>query len=1172
MIRRSLLTLSLVSLVSCDSTSSTVANSLNLARPVDIAFACYGGYRNTHGTPSTDATPEAKLTAQPTTSCAIRSAERYIDPNADDISAEILNTEPRPPGQQDVGSSKVGTTTWYGFILQSASGTVALSAFAPKPASQFAGGNTDVYVIDADPLTPGKNAISVGEDPVGIETDKSGCYEVVANGGSCDVSTIDINSVLGTVDGSQAFAPAIKRLPIVKPNGETLYAKPAAIVGEEGDAVIGNVCPAKPSGIAYVALPSCHVVAAVDMSDAVNGDVAQIVAAIQFDAAGVATQVTDLNSISCPVECTGTGMTPTAPTPGVRPSALAYRFDPDAVNTATNAPDPRRRLAIGASNSSKVTVVDLADAYPAMTDPANPYVAQPKPLPTALTQVTLEDTAGNLGISQIALSQQIELGGSHGAALPVSHTVGPAGSAQYVYAVASDRSVRVADVLGYNQPVTECDTQVDTRFLQPGLYGADAKKLQCIPVSDKAIRRPSARGPGIQLPDDGAPVSAAFVRTPVAVDVNGNPTIPTAAPGTLFGTFAVIASVAGPTYVVNVEDDNKPAPVSFDATQPQATQPTLLMAHQLRHNFTNPGEGDKYITSDSNGNESVQDACLVTPTANRGAPRTTAAPTQSAAGGTAATGTTATSKVAELPTLRQVTCTAAYDAPNGTPVSELQLSSDPITRQAVYPDLGGMLTNQVWTMTYEGQLSLDSGHAVNGPTVRTGEWVTNSTASASLNDQTQPFCSLGVEDGDIVQMHGCVPSNNGLDCPQGYECYVHGDTEFTLAGSKLGQCFKSSDVDQLAPACRDYLISSRQFTVRYSSAGQLELAPRMHELRTTPLDGCTDDMQCKDLADYSVQNGLDQFSTTANVDHHTWACMADPTRKPRLNGSTKRCVETCAYHEDARDADCDVGSICVGAKDKDTPGVCMDSVIPPQACMAAPQKLDIRAGEAFTLVSDVTGYTNPWVRDASDPNGKCVLDPKYADPKVPNLEIGRIPLDAPACVTGADPVTGKLGDGTFEPNPCSLMTTTSSNELSYGGDSCGSPTTTLTTRTNVPAIKLRTQYMTLTLVDPYYNGDARCPVDRGGASQIKPGDRIPVVFSSYGLGFTLQGGLTPVQLQSYESSFNPVIPTRVVEGPTGSIWVLDDGDFLSTTLGLASTEGSVFRVESYSLAILNQLQ
>jgi len=45
----------------------------------------------------------------------------------------------------------------------------------------------------------------------------------------------------------------------------------------------------------------------------------------------------------------------------------------------------------------------------------------------------------------------------------------------------------------------------------------------------------------------------------------------------------------------------------------------------------------------------------------------------------------------------------------------------------------------------------------------------------------------------------------------------------------------------------------------------------------------------------------------------------------------------------------------------------------------------------------------------------------------------------------------------------------------------------------------------------------------------------------------------------------------VVEGPTHSIWVIDAGDYLSSSITSSSTQGAVYRVESSSLSTLNLL-
>ena len=130
----------------CGGGSSSAVSQLNLDRPVDVAFACFGGLRITNGAAATP-DQEIDVSAQPTEACDIRSG-------AHDSGTPM----PVPPGQEDLtaqGGAPIGSSSWFGFILQSAPGTVAIAQFPTKPASAFAGG--DVLVLDADPLTPGKN-------------------------------------------------------------------------------------------------------------------------------------------------------------------------------------------------------------------------------------------------------------------------------------------------------------------------------------------------------------------------------------------------------------------------------------------------------------------------------------------------------------------------------------------------------------------------------------------------------------------------------------------------------------------------------------------------------------------------------------------------------------------------------------------------------------------------------------------------------------------------------------------------------------------------------------------------------------------------------------------------------------------------------------------------------
>ena len=1120
----------------CSDPTSTVPTQLNLDRPVDIAFACFGDMRVTNGrvdgngTPTGVATDDIITTAQPATSCETRS-----------LAHDIALPASVPPGQEDLtasGGLPVGTTYWFGFILQSAAGTVAIAQWPSAPASEFVNGNAGVSVLDADPLTPGKNSISVGEDPIAIATDKTGCYEVTANAGSCDLSELDINSALHQ-DPTKAVK--VTRVPVKNAAETPILARPAAMVAEPNTEVVGNRCAANASGVVYIAYPSCHLVAAVEMSTGPTGATATIVSGIQYTASGPAVLTgPELATVTCPAECSVANGALGSVTPGTRPVTLALELDP-RVKT--------KRLVIGADNSASFTIVELG----------------PDSLPLSLSQIALEVPPqvppqvpiDKFGITSIALSPQIGVGGTGGVLDDDGTAHDPPipapPQAQYVYAVATDNSVRVADVLTLNR---ECDTQVDSRFVRTI---RNVPALQCLPLGNPATpRRVGAKGPGIELVGDGVPTSVTFFKAPGTTPRDTGP-------AALVGYFAIITASNGASFVVNVDDDNNEDVNGngdlFHQSSPQLTAPTLVMAHQLRDNVL---DRDTDASTKVNAGETAPPSCTdpgLSPDVNGGntaGPRATTAPARNVTGGPVAG-----VKVTELPILRQVKCIADSDAPNGIAVSEVQFAADRQTRDQVFPDLRSLYSDETWTATFEGPLSQDTNlTSIDGPVVRSGlmtidEKPGEMTGVMRLKDPAQPFCAMGAELFDIVQFRGCNSANGDADCPFAYQCYVHPDSQVAI-----GACMLRSEASRLATACRDFLTSLRRYTVGKATSGELVLLPRKHELRTTPIDGCTSDAQCEALADYAVRNAsaADPVHDATMSDPHTWACRVDDARAP-INTTdparNRRCVETCASN-----TDCDVGTICQG-------DVCLEGVTPPQSCVNGPQRFDVRASEAFTVIGSRTGYIHPII-EQDGPNGACIKNPLAS-----SVQLGRIPLKAPACADKDDPtivdptypITGKLLSGGFEPNPCSLKLTQVENQPVYpdiatGSCLLGTPQVVLTERNDAPAIKFRNPALKLTIVDPTYPGDQVCLLDRNGGL-----GQIPLVFPGFQLSFHQTAGYTPLTLPNILPSF----PVKVVHGPTNSIWVIDAGDYLSTS-GLPSTRGKVFRIESTGLSSVNTLQ
>ncbi|HEY3801825.1 MAG TPA: hypothetical protein VGL61_04425 [Kofleriaceae bacterium] len=1153
----------------CDDTDEVAPTTLNFNRPIDMAFACYGQLRITGGSASDPSQP-IKTQAEPVQACNIRSE-----------AADATGVSPVPPGQENLGSgataSVVGTSAWYGFILQSVPGTVGIATWLTQPASKFSG-VTDVTVLDADPLTPGKQGITMGVQPVGLVTDTIGCYEVTANAGSCDLSALDITSALDyQSDPQQSLqnnAPVrVNSIPVTNSSGIPLRAKPAAIAVAPPAGTIGVSCPATPTGIVYVAYPSCHLVAAIDASSGT------VVAGIQLDVNGAPTVLAaaDVATVTCPDECSGGGQV----TAGARPTSLDLELD---------ARTGRRALAIGSENSNVVTVVDLAvDSTPN----------------SAATIALQQDQAGTLGVSQVKIGPVIGMGGDAG---QINDTTAPGPQMQFLYAITSDATIRVANIqagVGQNE---ECDTQVDPRYLH-NKTGADIGFLSCMPVGGATTppRRAGAIGPGIQLVNrmpaitttTTEPTTTTTTTTTGTTVVGGTAaiTVPmgieifqiqatggTPGPTEMVGYFAVVTGANGQTYVINVDDDAHAdyvdetlsgggdgednaigTAIPFDiANQPRDSLPARNAISEETINVGSGGTAQVPICDDDGPDPDAD-------TGNVGGPRTYGAFTITLP--TIPTTIVANAKAVALPSVHQVLCTGE-DEPTGVAVSEMSFPAQGsnfmfsptsigsaallATRDTEYPDVMNMASDETWTLTYEGSVSTDTADtATNGPPVRESMMQIDSTGMYMV-DQTNPYCSAGVEPYDIVQFHGCNPSLGNSDCPPDYDCFVHPDS--TVTG--VGQCMLATEADRLAAACKEFLISDRRYTIGKATDGKLTLLPRKHVLRTSPVDGCQSDMQCQNLADYALANNSpnNPIDDTTAPDTHKWTCMLDPDRAPDLDETgnvIKRCVEAGLLSETSgcvADSDCDAGTVCQN-------GLCYEGIEPPQACVNAPEEYELDVSEAFALEGSLSGFHHHVIAGS---DGTCIQDPNGSP-----FDIGRIPLTAPPCVaaTGLPPGAPDLGingDGTLAgPNPCETTVDQWENENKFMLGTCtpASPATALVDR-KADAIIFRGPAFNMTIVDPTYPGDATCIGDRGGNL-----GRIPFVPIGTQMSVRVTGGFRPLFL-----GIQPALPAKVVKGPTNSIWVIDEGDYLSNDIDIASTSGKVFRIESQAIGIVNTLE
>lgn len=1005
----------------------------NLDRPSAVAFGCFGDLRLTGGDPGAEG--DIVASAQPIESCLAH-----------------LGGEP-PPGQEELVRPRL-----YGFVVQSAKGTVAVIDAEVQA------------VLDSDPLTPGKNSIPIGTLPVGLAPDQSGCFMVSANAGSCDMTTLDVSSAVAV--GQPA---AIARVPITTPSGELIRAKPRTIVGGSQSTEIGFECPAEPTGVMYVAYPSCNAVAVVDAATGV------VQAGIEFAEDGTVS-ITD-GELSCPSECGDGSIVPAgsgsmAGLPPVDAGAPDAGVDAGPMEPPTFDDDGPRPVAIhlgkdglvhiGAENSAAIASVAI-DATG---------------LPTSVTTVRVE---GDVGITQLTVSDVIAMGGDLGS------IGGSGGDFRFMYAVATDKTVRVID-LG---AMVECDTQVDPRYL----YDVrDLGLLACLPVGgpNTPPRRAEARSPGIELPREAVPLDVAFAR------VEPDATFGEPNPIDMIGYFAFVTSSDGFVYVVNVDDDNYP---DFeDPDDPMAAAIPLALPHQIRDFVRN-----RNLVA-GNCQQAGADVLEL-------GPRAAEEPVA-----TFSTNNIVEENLHLLPSLRRVSCDFGEDK---RPVSELSFNAPVDIREVALPDLKAV-ANEVWSIRWEGALSRDSQASdVDGPPVRQG-LVRFSDGQTFLDDAGEPFCQLGVERFDTVQLLGCEPSLGNAQCGLDETCYVHPDTPATVAS---GVCLPSGMAETLAGRCREFLTTERRYAVRKLDAGRLALGHRRRVLRTTPLAGCASDAQCEDLA--AIEEGLvdpahpRDKDPTALATTYDWTCADDPTRD-----GPAQCMISCESSED-----CEPGTAC-------NQGVCVEGVMPPPECVRALQRYQVRASDAFVVIGSRTGYLHPWIQ--AEDSKECVLDPD-ANP----LVTARIPLDPPACT----------GDGLTDlsPNPCSTTIEHSEDVTVFeeDGGRCVPQSVSRTRETD--AVRFRNPVFTIHLADITTQGDAVCLADQAGdAPPFSP------LFQGLEYSFQLTGGFFPMFVTPIEAAF----PVRIVPAPDGRLWVLDAGDSSATTNGRVYTLHPETANDAFSVVLI----
>jgi hypothetical protein len=301
----------------------------------------------------------------------------------------------------------------------------------------------------------------------------------------------------------------------------------------------------------------------------------------------------------------------------------------------------------------------------------------------------------------------------------------------------------------------------------------------------------------------------------------------------------------------------------------------------------------------------------------------------------------------------------------------------------------------------------------------------------------------------------------------------------------------------------------RKYTVQYPFADWLELVLRPLVMEGSPVDGCTSTDEC--TAIYEGMKWDDELAEAAGVRPQAapelpdlaFSCEPDPYGGM---GALPRCLVTCTTNDE-----CTAGSIC----DK-TYGRCVLGPIPTPECVSTLQAYEVRAGDAFTVIGDVSGYRHRVVV-ASD--GACVVD----ETKSPLLT-NRFHRSEPACTS--------LAPDAVSPNPCIVEDWL---EPVVVGIETGVPDgdvddELLQTRPS-RIVRIRMPGFTLDVTDvavPITYDDPAIAADQWYS-------RIP---STFAFGFPTAGGLIP-QIPAPMSAH---LPQYIVVGPDGLPWIIDTGE------------------------------
>jgi hypothetical protein len=936
-------------------------------------------------------------------------------------------------------------------------------------------------LVDLDPYTPGYGFLPVGKLPEHVRTSKDGCMGVTANTDSCNLARVDISQALHSAvvsiypqdlaSGNSAIAASgVTTLPLSVPSAgggppKILYARPSWIeMAPENDSggkpsihsyQNSDGTPATNSGLgfcsggdhrAWVALPACQLVVKVHLEN--DGTTTPTIEkAIHVTQSGVS-EVTDLTTIDCPVECAGvpgsggvsdggvpapTDMGTPGPTQAF-PTAIAVDAEADVSGLALGG-----RLVIGDAQSERVDIVPfdvvsgkIGTASSVQLDPGDNGLQQP-------------------GVKVVRVGPRSQAG-------------------KFLYAIAQDGTVRVID-LDRN---AECETNPDPRYqdaninLQQTPTRTDisspwtwnmppARSLACFPVGAPGTPHRSvfASSPGITLAPGQLPTDVAFVHVD---SPPGDPTMatapPPAAPGLLVGDFAWIITSDGKGTVINIYDaclqpnqqaamatsgnytascipGNIQQSLSDTVSQFGHPQPFLFeqLAHQIREGhprfFNPPTESD--ITGQPRVPDNTNPCGVAVPPTSPGLPDG-GVPDAGGCGQTSS----------NLPSLyRELVPAPLNPAPGETRV--------------VYFVDPSHVRNETWELAWEGTLP-GSDRSVGAPLVIPA--TSTAPRRAFLADSGGAWCSRGVLAGDKLIFKGC---SGDTECDQaaGFQC-VHDPGAFP--DQSQGMCLHIGPkpdgtvdtVDTWTGACGLLLRSQRKFRILSAKQGAQVPMGSTTGTPSTPPGGATTDLL--ELGEIYEPEFTEEFADkTCNTDDDCkmLTVTVQPDNQPRKTSclqdadGQKRCLLSCVSQPDNNCMPgCDPGFVCVNAmcvpKTITECGFdfeCAPSAFGDPRCMRAPigstdvvsfwqqcmpelQEYEIHVGASFAVSGTTSGYLS---NEVQGPGGECIVPPQTLD-RV-RLTQWRVPLsgldDCPDNVN-ANPLSASIDPTVLPRNVCTI--------------------------------------------------------------------------------------------------------------------------------------------------------